>query len=61
MAEVIRVPGPTVESAGAMIYEITLSSGMIVTDPSAFSRREVEPASDIPVFSEDGHPLVVRP
>jgi len=50
-----------VESAGAMIYEITLSSGMIVTDPSAFSRREAELASDVPVFSEDGRPLVVHP
>lgn len=57
MAEVVR--GPVVETPGTMIiYQITLASGVVVTDPSAFGRREVEPASDVPVFAEDGRPLV---
>ncbi|MGH2635753.1 MAG: hypothetical protein ACRDHU_06385 [Actinomycetota bacterium] len=57
--DITIVEGPLVESRGALIYQITLTSGMIVTDPSAFSRREALPASDVPVFAESGQPLVV--
>ena len=56
MPEVVR--GPVVEAPSAIIYQITLASGVIVTDPSAFGARTVEPASDVPVFTEDGRPLV---
>jgi hypothetical protein len=56
MAEVVR--WPVVESTGTMIYQITLASGVVVTDPSAFGRRAAEPASDVPVVTEDGRPLV---
>lgn len=56
MTEVVR--GPVVETQGTMIYQITLASGVIVTDPSAFPRREAEPESNLPVFTEDGRPLV---
>jgi hypothetical protein len=59
VAEVITVAGPTVEVTGTLIYQITLASGVIVTDPAAFSRREAQPVSDVPVFTEDGRPLVV--
>ena len=61
MPDIVRVSGPVVETAGRMIYQITLSSGVIVTDPGAFSTREAQPASDVPVFTEDGRPLVVHP
>lgn len=55
------VPGPVVETSGAIIYQITLASGVIVTDPSAFQRPSAEPAADVPVFTDDGRPLVAHP
>ncbi len=58
MKDVITVAGPTVANGGTMIYQITLASGVVVTDPTAFGRRAVQVASDVPVFAEDGRPLI---
>ncbi len=63
MTEPIVVRGPVVESTGTIMYEITLASGMIVTDPSAFgppTRPESELVPNVPVVTPDGR-VLVRP
>ena len=64
MKEPIIVTGPVVPSAGNIIYEITLASGMIVTNPGGF-RQPTEPASQgphgAPIVTLDGHVLVLPP
>jgi hypothetical protein len=53
------IAGPVADSAGVIIYEITLSSGMIVTSPSAFGRpAESQEIPLPPVVTEDGRVLV---
>jgi hypothetical protein len=61
VSDVVRVHGPVVETAATMIYQVTLASGVIVTDPAGFAHRDAEPTSDVPVFTVDGEPLLHRP
>lgn len=55
------IHGPTAPLAGTVIYQVTLASGMIVTNPAGFGvERPSVPAPDV-VVTESGQVLRKRP
>lgn len=54
------IKGPTVSSpSNGIIYHVTLASGMIATNPSAFPAEETAPHHSGAVVTEDGRVLSV--
>jgi hypothetical protein len=52
------IDGPTAQLvSGQIIYQITLSSGMIITNPSGFGETETVPKYHPAIVSEDGRIL----
>ena len=54
------IHGPTVESQTGILYQVTLPSGMIVTNPSGFGEPECPGAAVTPYVTEDGRVLAVE-
>jgi len=54
-----KIKGPLAPLAtGSTIYQVTLASGMIITNPAAFGEIERAPNYISAVVSEDGRVLV---
>lgn len=51
------IKGPTVPAVGGLIYQVTLSSGAVVTNPAAFSDGEARLAYVSAYVAETGRVL----
>jgi hypothetical protein len=60
MMEPQVIHGPTVEVPTGIVYEVTLPSGMIVTNPSGFGKPAKPGNAVIPYVTEDGRVLAVE-
>ncbi|MDO8475061.1 MAG: hypothetical protein Q7W02_02500 [Candidatus Rokubacteria bacterium] len=55
------IRGPIAQlAAGGVIYQVTLASGMIVTNPAAFGEQKQASVAPAVVVSEKGEILSVR-
>jgi hypothetical protein len=57
MMEIIHGPTAPV-TAGGIIYQVTLASGMIVTSPAAFGAIESNKVEQKTIVTEDGRVLI---
>jgi hypothetical protein len=60
MMEPQIIHGPTVEVPTGMVYEVTLPTGMIVTNPTGFGLPEKPGDAVTPYVTEDGRVLRVE-
>lgn len=60
MTEIEVIHGPTVETTTKILYEVTLPSGMIVTNPQGFEPEEQAVPVETPYVTEDGRVLSVE-
>ncbi len=61
MSDIVVVHGPTVDAPCSMMYQVTLASGIIVTNPGGFGEPEAEYEEFVPIVSEDGRVLTLEP
>ena len=51
------IDAPIVPGVGGMIYQVTLATGAILTNPGAFGDEQPGPREVNPYIAEDGHLL----
>jgi hypothetical protein len=59
--EITVVHGPTVQSVSSLLYQVTLPSGMVLTNPYSFAEapRDEGPQAGPIVITEDGRVLTL--
>jgi hypothetical protein len=57
--DLIVLDGPMPSIMGGILYQVTLPSGMIITNPNGFGNGLSQPLEVAPVVTSDGRVLMV--